>query len=241
MATKDDIPTDLALEIGEDLEPRRFVAACREFFCLTEELAMAPDAGKLGWRVKVREGSNIVALDPVSEANVLSAALSRMTTATSALVSGDFDHPCLTEKAIQHAKKLSDLTKNGKTTVPMRIWFSKEPIVIGPDIAENIRELERSSYSDFGTLEGTLKAITDHAGGLEIRIHDPLWARPIPCKVADGNVEDALSAFRHRVEISGLINYNISGRPTSIKMERLSVLPSDDELPTNSDVMGIFA
>jgi hypothetical protein len=88
MANKDDIPTDLALEIGDDLEPRRFVAACREFFGLNDELAQVPQDESVNWRVKVREGSNIIALSvgAQSDNNAVSAALQRMYEGTSALV-----------------------------------------------------------------------------------------------------------------------------------------------------------
>ncbi|MEM1285391.1 MAG: hypothetical protein AAGH43_08385 [Pseudomonadota bacterium] len=241
MATRDDIPTDLALEIGDDLEPGRFVSACKEFFGLTKELTVSPGSEDLRWRVKVREGSNIIALAPNAEANVLRATIERMRLATDALAAGDFEFTGLTEKAIQHAKRLSDLTKAGKHVVPMRLWFSRVPMPFGPEIGELIRQEESGSYDDFGTLEGTLKAISDQVGGLEIRIHDPLWNRAIPCRVLDEQIDDAMAAFRKRVEVTGLIHYNQAGRPTSIRMESLTPLPDDRSLPTVADVRGMFA
>ncbi|WP_421856644.1 hypothetical protein [Oricola sp.] len=242
MANKDDIPTELALEIGDDLEPRRFVAACREFFGLTDELAQVPRDENVNWRVKVREGSNIIALSvgAQSDSNAVNAALQRMYEGTTALVQGDFSAPVLTEKAIQHAKKLSDLTKSGPHVAPMRVWLSRRPIDFGPEVGEMVRQDEASSYSDYGTLEGTLKAISDQSGGLEIRIQDPLWKRAIPCRVSDEQIEDAMGAFRKRVEVSGLIHYNRLGRPTSIRMESLTALPDDKDLPAAADIRGLF-
>jgi hypothetical protein len=242
MATKDDIPTDLALEIGDDLEPRRFVAACREFFGLADELAQVPLGDSVNWRVKVREGSNIVALSvgAQSDGSAVNAALQRMSEGTLAIVRGDFSAPVLTEKAIQHAKKLSDLTKSGPHVTPMRVWLSRRPIDFGPEVGDLVRQDEASSYNDYGTLEGTLKAISDQSGGLEIRIQDPLWARAIPCRVSDDQIEDAIGAFRRRVEVAGLIHYNRLGRPTSIRMESLTTLPDDKDLPTAADIRGLF-
>ena len=70
MATEKDIPTDLALEIGDDLEPSRFVASMRAFFGLMEELAQLPMQGEAPhWGVKVSKGSNIVALEFASYKN----------------------------------------------------------------------------------------------------------------------------------------------------------------------------
>lgn len=242
MATKDDIPTDLALEIGDDLEPRRFVAALREFFGLTNELAQVPKHECVDWRVQVRQGSNIIALSVAggSDINVVSAALARMNEGTLALIHGDFSSPVLTERAIQHAKKLSDLTKQGRHVTPMRFWLTKSPIEFGPEVGDLVRQDEASSYNDFGTLEGTLKAISDQSGGLEIRIQDPLWNRAIPCRVNDDQIEEAMSAFRQRVEVTGLIHYNRLGRPTSIRMESLATLPNDKDLPTADQIQGLF-
>lgn len=242
MATRDEIPTDLALEIGDDLEPRRFVAVVREFFGLTDELVRTPDRTDVEWRVKVREGSNIVALAFTEgrDRNATNAALHRMFEATSALVEGDLSAPSLTEKAIQHAKKLSDLTKSGRHVTPMKFWLTKHPIAFGPEVAEYVRQDEAGAYTDFGTLEGTLRAISDQNGALEIRIHDPLWSRAIPCRVNDDQIAEAMDAFRKRVEITGLIHYNRLGRPTSIRLETLTRLPDDSELPTASDIRGLF-
>lgn len=243
MATRDDIPTDLALEIGDDLEPRRFVAALREFFGLTDELAQVPRDQGLSWRVRVREGSNIVALSVggQTDSNIVRTALQRMHDGVAALVDGDFASPALSEKAIQHGKRLSDLTKTGSHVTPMRIWLSKSPINFGPEIADLVRQDEASSYNDFGTIEGTLRAIADQSGGLEIKILDPLWKRAIPCRVNDNQIELAMSAFRRRVEVSGPIHYNRLGRPTSIRMESLAILPDDKDLPTAAQVRGLFA
>lgn len=244
MATRDEIPTDLALEIGDDLEPRKFIAAVREFFGLTDELARLPATGEtVEWRVKVREGSNIVAfgVGHSSDANAVTAALHRVSEGTRALRQGDFSAPVLTEKAIQHAKRLSDLTKGSAHAIPMRIWVFRKPENFGPEVGELVRQDEATSYHDFGTLEGTLRAISDNAGGLEIRVQDPLWGRAIPCRVADAKIDEAMAAFRHRVEVAGMIHYNRAGRPTSINMESLTILPDDSTLPTAADVRGIFA
>ena len=44
-ATPDQIPTDLALEIGENLSPDRFMAAARAFFGYVQEISsvVAPE------------------------------------------------------------------------------------------------------------------------------------------------------------------------------------------------------
>lgn len=243
MATHEEIPTDIALEIADDLEPRRFLSAVKEFFGLTEELGNLPGQPGKNWRVKVREGSNIIAIasSQTADANVHLAAVNRMQAGAQALVEGDFSSPLLTDKAIRHAKRLSDLTKDGPHVTAMRLWLARRPIQYGPDIADLVRQNEAASYSDYGTLEGTLRAITDQNGSLEIRIQDPLWSRAIRCRVTDEQIDEAMSAFRKRVEVAGVIHYNRLGRPTSIRMENLTTLPDDSELPTAADIRGLFS
>ena len=93
MATVDEIPTDLALEIGVDLDPKRFVAAAREFFALVEKVVSPAEAPyRVEWSVKLREGSNILALAPTPSALSADAAIAlvRVDGAVRALVSGDF-------------------------------------------------------------------------------------------------------------------------------------------------------
>src|SRR5580700_8132336 len=64
-ATPDQIPTDLTLEIGENLSPERFIATARAFFGYVQELShmVAPEGEQLHWIVKVREGSALLAVD----------------------------------------------------------------------------------------------------------------------------------------------------------------------------------
>ena len=243
MATKDDIPTDLALEIGDNLAPNKFIAALRAFFGLTEEIAQLPSQeGSPSWRVTVSKGSNIIALDSAQffDKTIVNAALQRMYEGTEALASGELSAVSLSEKAVEYAKRLSDLTIDNDHVIPMRIWVSRRPIEYGPQVAELVRESRAESYDDFGTLEGTLRVISDQNGSIEIRIVDPLWYRPIPCRMKENQVDQAIEAFRKRVEVSGMIHYNSAGRPTSIRMEALTVLPDDDTLPTVADVVGIF-
>ena len=244
MATIDDIPTDLALEIGDDLEPARFIAAVRAFFDLANELAQFPsEDGIPHWRVKVSEGSNIVALyaSPSISENVLRAAQQRICEGTEAIVSGELDAAVLSEKAVDCAKRLSDVTRSGDRRVPMRIWVSRHPIEYGPQVAERVREGKASAYDDFGTIEGTLRVIADQRGALEIRIYDPLWGRPIPCRASEDQIENAIHGFRKRVEVCGMIHYNHKGKPTSIRMDTLTILPDDEELPKISEVAGILS
>ena len=243
LATRKDIPTDLALEIGADLEPRHFVAAMREFLALVGELARAPEESGFEWRAKVCAGSNILALFPAEEVeeSVSGPVLDRVHEGIRALAQGNLSHALVTEGAVRHARQLSDLADGGREPVQMRIWAAREPVDYGQQVAAAIRKSEEASYSDYGSIEGTLRVIADDNGRLKIRVDDPLLEQAIPCRVPDEQIEDVIQAFRKRVEVTGLIHYNGFDRPTSIKAEKLEVLPDDSVLPGVEDIRGLFA
>lgn len=244
MATKDDIPTDLAIEIGTNLSPKKFVAAARHFFDLVEAVAgSVPSASKTDWRVLAREGSTVLAMQPLDAGNQSwhSSVYDKFEAVTRHLVSGDIESLSMDEKALDHAKALSDLSKSDGQIVPIRFWIRREPILFGPDVADYIREDRLGNYSDYGTLEGHLNAIQDARGALEFKIKDTLYPSPIKCLVGEDHLEEVLGNFRNRVEVAGTIQFRRDGTPLSIAVDRVERLPDDSELPDADDVRGILA
>ena len=243
MATPDQIPTDLTLEIGVDLTPEAFIAASRHFFGLIKEIAAESSADPIGWRVRVKEGSNLIALEPdeAVATSQLNAVYEKFSVSTKFLMDGDVDSAELNDAALNHIRQLSQLTASKKQAVTMKFWVRKQPLSIGPRIAEAIREDWRSDYKDVGSVEGRLQAIQDSGGSLKIKIKDPLYVKPIECSLPENMIEEALATFRKRVVITGLIQYRKNGSPVSIEVNNIEVLPDDDDLPTAEDVRGILA
>ncbi len=243
MATPDQIPTDLTLEIGVDLTPEAFLATSRHFFGLIKEIALDSGEDAIGWHVSVKEGSNLIALEPdqLAATAQIEAVYEKFSASTRFLMAGDIDAAELSDAALSHFRQLSQLTISKKQPTPMKFWVKKEPMTLGPRIAEVIREDWRTEYSDVGTIEGRLQAIQESGGSLKIKIKDPLYAKAIECALPEDMIEDALATFRKRVEVSGLIRYRKNGNPVSIQVSDIEVMPDDDDLPTAEDVRGILA
>ena len=53
-------------------------------------------------------------------------------------------------------------------------------------------------------------------------------------------IETVFASFRKRVEITGKIHYRRDGGAISIEATDIEILPEDDDLPTASEVRGIF-
>jgi len=244
MATPDQIPTDLTLDLGDDLAPEEFVLAVRNFFGYVSEITESQmgDGAEVSWTVKVKEGSALVGMVPnkTASASRLAMIYAKAKHAPVSLAKGDIAGAGLTEKAIGHLRGLSDLAERHKSGHGINLWVKHEPIRIGSVIAQKIREDWESDYYDYGTVEGRLEAIQDASGGIKIRVKDFLYPRAITCVVPEKMIEQVLSSFRRRVEIEGRIHYRKEGTPISIDAESIELLPEDDDLPTADDVRGIM-
>lgn len=240
MATRDEIPTDLTLEIGRQLQPDRFLAAARHFFGYIKDIASSLDDDGLAieWTVRVREGSMLLAVEPPANASVdvLDAIYARVADATASLLSGGIEHPALNESALKHIRTLSDMTEKSGG---MKLWVRRQPITVTAEIGDHIREDWRADYKDIGTIEGRLEAIQDGAS-LQIKVKDPLFRQAVTCVLPDRLLKKSLSYFRQRVEVLGLIHYRRNGTPISIAVDEIEQLPNDEDLPTADDVRGIL-
>jgi len=244
-ATPDMIPADLTMELGDDPSPSRFMSAATHFFGYIAEISkqVAPPDAVPQWVVRVREGSDLLALAPAAEAESLpwlEPIYAQAAKGVLTLIQGGIDAAALPEPALNHLNKLSELTRGPKER-PMfiRLWFKRNPILVDATIAEIVREDERQGYNDFGTVEGIMDTIKDK-DGLQFRVRDDVLALAIKCLIAEEQLKQAFDAFRKRVEVSGVIRYNRKGIPRSIRAERIEQLPNDDDLPSPEDVKGIL-
>jgi hypothetical protein len=248
-ATPEQIPTDLTLEIGDNLSPERFMTAARAFFSYVEELSHAfisPDGKMAHWVVRVREGSALLAVDPAPNVppEIVRGIYSSTERGIRHLIEGNIEESGLPEPALRHLRTLSELTEGGRRRepVPIRLWVRRKPIDVDPTIASAIREDIRSEYSDYGTLEGRLEAIEEShlTGGLLFYIRDVMLRQKVRCYFPEELLPEVFEKFRKRVEIAGVIRYRTNGSPVRITVDRIEALPDDNELPTAEDVRGIL-
>src|SRR4051812_3151453 len=141
VATPDQVPTDLTLEIGENLSPDRFMAAARAFFGYVNELSAGlAESESAKWVVRVREGSALLALapSPMAPPEVVRQVYRRAERGLTHLIARDIEDSGLPEPALKHLRVLSEMTEAGPKKAPpvaMRIWIEKKPITLEPAIA----------------------------------------------------------------------------------------------------------
>ncbi|MBP7001683.1 hypothetical protein [Amaricoccus sp.] len=243
MATPDQIPSDLTLEIGADLAPDQFLALTRAFFGYLAEVAEVATDKPPRWTVQVHHGSALISLVPPPSAPpaVLHAIYARAAEGAEALAAGDIEGAAVPEAAMKHLKVMSEMSEGGRTApTPIRLWIERRPVAVTPEIAHTIREDWRIAYQDFGTAEGRLQAIEDAPGSLRFRLRDEALGLTLKCYFPEGLLPDVFSSFRRRVEVAGMIEYRRDGTPISISAGSIEVLPDDADLPTPADVRGIL-
>jgi hypothetical protein len=246
-AAPDQIPTNLTLEIGENLSPDRFMAAVRAFFGYVEELSRAVAHGgqPSRWIVRVREGSTLLAVDPspATPPDVAHRIYARAERGIRHLIERDIDDSGLPETALRHLRILSELTESGLNkapAVPIKLWIEKRPISFEPAIASAIREDLHADYNDYGTIEGLIETIQESYGNLQFYLRDAMLRQRVRCYFPEALLPEVFDKFRKRVEVSGIIRYRKNGTPISIEAEQIIGFPDDHELPTAEDVRGIL-
>jgi hypothetical protein len=245
-ATPDIIPSDLTLEIDANLSPEAFITAARAFFGYVQEIAvsLSPEGEEPKWNVRVREGSTLLAVDPVPSTPlpVIQAVYSKAATGVDCLTKGKIEESGLSEAALKHLKILSEFGERDKTDPkPLRLWVNKKPLSVVPQIADAIREDWRSDYTDYGTIEGRLETIGDKDGQIRLQIRDAMFKQTVRCYVPEELLPEAFASFRKRVEVSGELHYRHNGTPISIQARHICQLPEDSELPGIQDVRGILS
>lgn len=248
MANPEQIPTDLTLEIGDDLSPDRFIATARAFFGYVQEVSQtfAPEGDLARWIVRVREGSTLLAVEPSPRVPppVAHIIFLRTEQGIQRLADGNVEDSGLPDAAIRHLKTLAELAEGqpGKSApVPLRLWVKRKPIPLEPGLASTIREDRRADYNDYGTLEGRLQTIQEgYQGSLQFHLVDPILRQKVRCYFPEDLLPEVFDTFRKRVEVSGVIHYRKNGTPISIEAERIEALPDDSELPSARDVRGIL-
>ncbi len=147
--------------------------------------------------------------------------------------------PEFTDDILKHLKRLVERTK--KSSGKMRLLAGSDAIDITSEISAHVDAILEEAYRAFGTVEGTLDAINVHGSKWMFAVYDDLTGRRMNCSFGEAvPLVEVTSAITRRVAVQGEISYRNDGEITNIHADHLSVFPSDDELPTAQDVLGIF-
>ncbi|MDZ4258599.1 MAG: hypothetical protein U0974_12335 [Gemmatimonadales bacterium] len=245
MATREQIPAELTLELGDDPSPAEFLSAARAWFRLVQEVARSVTADRvpIQWVVHVREGSNLLAMVPheATPPDLVRSTRAMTAKGLRSVARGKIDASGFTPAAITHLRELADLTTpDGEPGLKVRAWIDREPLDVTPRIASVLHEDDRAGYKDIGTVEGRLETILERHTGLQFEVRDALLRQTVRCHFTEEMLPKAFKLFRKRVEVAGLIKYRRNGTPVSVDVATVDQLPDDSKLPTVKDVRGLL-
>ena len=245
MATRDDIEADLTFEIaGSVVTPERFQRVLAAFFGLLAEVtkAVTPEGERVDWRVQVKQGSNLVGVSPgpgvpaALAVSVRRAIMSGLET----LEHAPTEPPQFSEKALLSVNRLaSSIGTHDDDDTAIRIWGEKAPVPVTPRLARNVAELVGEAYTDYGSVEGRLRTISE-AGAFRIVIYEPIFGRSVPCNIPERLMQQALGLFGRRVEVYGDISYRRNGFVNRVSIQEIVAFPAEKDLPDHEQVRGIL-
>lgn len=139
------------------------------------------------------------------------------------------------DNALESAQKLARLTADGLARINVYTDLPDQQIYLEEQLAVNVSGiLEFLDY--YGSVEGKLELLSGSEGHpLFFRVQDRVNNVIVRCLIRDELLDDALSAFRKRVIVSGIIKSDNSGIPRTISVENIETIP--ESLPQPEDLI----
>ena len=141
------------------------------------------------------------------------------------------------QRALRAARELASMSKERKLTY-VRFRADGSPIAVSQRSADTAVRL-LGQHQALGSVEGKLQTISER-GSLQFVVFDSLYDKGINCFMDEAIMEQAMQAFRRRVIVTGMIQYDHESRPVSIRVDNIQVLKDVHELPPIKDLRGIF-
>lgn len=241
MATKNDIESDVTLEIDGDLpSPNQLATAITAFSALLNNAHKEIEDGKtIQWGVQVKKGSNLIGYVPSSPFNPA---------VVDAVANGirEFERGCerpagFTDAMMYNLLDLCEVAKTSKKkNTTINVWFNKERLSLGENVKTNLSLALRGAFTEYGSVEGRLETLDSH-GGYQFAVCEPLRDKKIICNVASDDISvQAYGLWEQRVEVEGMIKYSADGLPYEIRVEKLYALIPPNGIPDYKLTRGIL-
>jgi hypothetical protein len=144
------------------------------------------------------------------------------------------------DRALRAAKDLADIKNHGgKGLDYIQIRSSGKPCAVGERTLNSIDRLLGGQHQALGSIEGKLETISAR-GQLQFVVYDSLYDRGVNCFMKDEIMSDAIKAFRKRVAVSGMVQYDKEGRAVSIRVDSIREFKDVADLPPIHELRGIF-
>ncbi len=144
--------------------------------------------------------------------------------------------PNFSDDALDAVKRLARLSTNGIKAIQVR--HGQRSVDITEQVAVNIDELIGKSYESTGAIEGMVKMVTVHEQRY-FRIYDAVYGWGVRCYFRPELFETVRLGLDKRMIATGRIRSDRAGKPQSMHVEAIDLLPDVEKLPKPSDIRGI--
>lgn len=227
MADPKDIDSAITLELSGDTttsDDFRVIVTAFDGLLKAVTKSARGDTDDLRWAIRTKEGSILLAFDPIGDTDVETVKEVFSHTLNAQAVSSEYG------EAVRHIHTLS-------RKVGVHLWVGQERTSITGELYSSLEASLRKPYRLHGTVEGRLTTLSERS---VLAIYEPVWERRIECSVPDEQLEGMRDLWRKRVTAHGMVHYGIDGYPTRIDAEKIDPFPDDEELPSHMDVLGIL-
>jgi hypothetical protein len=219
---------------------RRLVSAFVDLLNSVTEKA-AGTGRRAIWNMVVSEGSRLLTATAVADRTTESVAEKVVRAIPDGLRRLEKGTPApptyFDQRALRAARELASIPKERKLTyVQFRAVGSS--VSISERAAETVVKL-LGQHQALGTVEGKLQTISDRQT-LQFVVFDSLYDKGVNCFMGEAIMEQAMQAFRKRVAVTGMVQYDQEGQPVSIRVDAIQVFKDVSELPPIKDLRGIL-
>ena len=239
---------EVVLNLDGEVSPSEFLRGVKDFFALLRSVTknVTGDPSGLDWNVSVRSGSNLIVARAFPAANNSFAEVYQTVNAVNSgvqsLAEGAVVAPMFfSEETLTIVRDLAQLAvgSHGLDNVELRVNGSSNRF--DAQVVASVADVLGREYTAIGSVEGKLQTVTDR-GGIKFVVYDSLHDRRVTCHIdSEERLEEAVKAFRKRVEVTGLVKYRKNGLPISVKVSRIRVLKTREELPPLDQIRGVFS
>jgi len=142
------------------------------------------------------------------------------------------------DRALKQLESLANKLNHGMQV--LKLGSETHVVSITKDIARNVDEIIGPRFESYGSIEGCLDGANIHKDPY-FHVYTSLNDRLIRCNVDKGMTQRMLDCLGQRVYVYGLIQSRNDGERVSILVQEIETLPSENELPTIQEMIGILA
>lgn len=245
MARPEDIDTDITLELeGSEITPDKFKRSVNAFVGLLEAItkSVCRDKPPVGWRMKVKAGSNLVGATHAEGANA-SHVRKILDLTAKGLAQMDLEGevpPIYPDQALKKLRDLSGLSgRKPNDDTRVSVWVKQRRNEITPKIYTATGTALKPGFSEYGTVEGKLEVLSAR-GGVHFIIYERIWDKAVNCTVPDKLLKKMMESWQKKIAAHGMIQYHPDGKPKNIEADDIEIIPEDRNLPSYKDVRGIL-